>query len=384
MTTAGSVAILVLVVVIIAVASRRAHEIRSSRAEGLVWIWLGATGLAVLLTLPPIAAAMTSVGFQGLNALVINLLAVVAVAALVELFRTYRLDDRRATARFTLWSGGVAIVAMLGFFACAHSSLVAGIPLWEQKSPWLFGYWCAYAGFALLSVSRIGRVAWTVQRNARPGVLRTSMRMMLVAVGWVFTACGLLVLDSLIYSSKALEALLVPVTMVAVAFAIASLTWPSLSRTHRMRNLRSRLLARRLEPLWRELVGNRPEYVLARADGHSPEIVFSRMLVEISDCVAELALRQRSPDMTQSRKLAGLRFPQYRAWQIEASAVAAWIAARSHKVDSVDLPGSPASEVPGPATADWADQEGYWVAAADAVRRREGPSVLRTALPVWP
>lgn len=253
----------------------RYSTIRAARTRTVVWVWVAATLLAVTLTLPPIAKFMSAPGRQGTNALVVNLLAVVALTALVEVFRVVSLgaeDAARGSRSRYLISASGAAAMLVGFWFARPYFIDGQVPLWAQPpTPGLLLYWLAFGFVAVSAFTRIGIVAWRVERSSPPSVLRLAMRVMLLSVSLSGASAlsGLICLatpfDSVLHkrSAELVMAFLVFATLVA----FVSFLLPWFCNTNFGNRLYERSVVRRLRPLWKTLSDSNPQ---VRLDVASP------------------------------------------------------------------------------------------------------------------
>ncbi|MFA7266922.1 MAG: MAB_1171c family putative transporter [Candidatus Nanopelagicales bacterium] len=310
----------------------RFSTIRAARTRTVVWVWVAATLFAVTLTLPPIAKFMSAPGRQGTNALVVNLLAVVALTALVEVFRVVSLgaEDAARGSRLRYLMSACGAAAMLAGFWFARPYFIDGqVPLWAQPpTPGLLMYWLAFGFVAVSAFTRIGIVAWRVERSSPPSVLRLSMRVMLLSVSLSGASAlsGLICLatpfDSVLHkrSAELVMAFLVFATLVA----FVSFLLPWFCNTHFGNRLYERSVVRRLRPLWKTLSDSNPQVRLDVAspetNDRDPTVELVRLVVEIHDSFRILNRNLPRDALESAEELAR----DYRPVTRDAIAAAAW------------------------------------------------------------
>ena len=313
----------------------RFSTIRAARTRTVVWVWVAATLLAVTLTLPPIAKFMSAPGRQGTNALVVNLLAVVALTALVEVFRVVSLgaEDaaRGSRSRYLISASGSAAM-LVGFWFARPYFIDGQVPLWAQPpTPGLLLYWLAFGFVAVSAFTRIGIVAWRVERSSPPSVLRLAMRVMLLSVSLSGASAlsGLICLatpfDSVLHkrSAELVMAFLVFATLVA----FVSFLLPWFCNTNFGNRLYERSVVRRLRPLWKTLSDSNPQVRLDVAspvtNDRDPTVELVRLVVEIHDSLRILNRYLPSGALEVAEEQAR----KYRPVTRDAIAAAAWILA---------------------------------------------------------
>lgn len=313
----------------------RFSTIRAARTRTVVWVWVAATLLAVTLTLPPIAKFMSAPGRQGTNALVVNLLAVVALTALVEVFRVVSLgaeDAARGSRSRYLISASGAAAMLVGFWFARPYFIDGQVPLWAQPpTPGLLLYWLAFGFVAVSAFTRIGIVAWRVERSSPPSVLRLAMRVMLLSVSLSGASAlsGLICLatpfDSVLHkrSAELVMAFLVFATLVA----FVSFLLPWFCNTNFGNRLYERSVVRRLRPLWKTLSDSNPQVRLDVAspvtNDRDPTVELVRLVVEIHDSLR--ILNRYLP--SDALEVAEEQARKYRPVTRDAIAAAAWILA---------------------------------------------------------
>lgn len=313
----------------------RFSTIRAARTRTVVWVWVAATLLAVTLTLPPIAKFMSAPGRQGTNALVVNLLAVVALTALVEVFRVVSLgaeDPARGSRSRYLISASGAAAMLVGFWFARPYFIDGQVPLWAQPpTPGLLLYWLAFGFVAVSAFTRIGIVAWRVERSSPPSVLRLAMRVMLLSVSLSGASAlsGLICLatpfDSVLHkrSAELVMAFLVFATLVA----FVSFLLPWFCNTNFGNRLYERSVVRRLRPLWKTLSDSNPQVRLDVAspvtNDRDPTVELVRLVVEIHDSLR--ILNRYLP--SDALEVAEEQARKYRPVTRDAIAAAAWILA---------------------------------------------------------
>lgn len=313
----------------------RFSTIRAARTRTVVWVWVAATLLAVTLTLPPIAKFMSAPGRQGTNALVVNLLAVVALTALVEVFRVVSLgaeDAARGSRSRYLISASGAAAMLVGFWFARPYFIDGQVPLWAQPpTPGLLLYWLAFGFVAVSAFTRIGIVAWRVERSSPPSVLRLAMRVMLLSVSLSGASAlsGLICLatpfDSVLHkrSAELVMAFLVFATLVA----FVSFLLPWFCNTNFGNRLYERSVVRRLRPLWKTLSDSNPQVRLDVAspvtNDRDPTVELVRLVVEIHDSLRILNRYLPSGALEVAEEQAR----KYRPVTRDAIAAAAWILA---------------------------------------------------------
>ena len=313
----------------------RFSTIRAARTRTVVWVWVADTLLAVTLTLPPIAKFMSAPGRQGTNALVVNLLAVVALTALVEVFRVVSLGAENAArgsrSRYLISASGAA-AGLVGFWFAPPSFIDGHVPLWAQPpTPGLLLYWLAFGFVAVSAFTRIGIVAWRVERSSPPSVLRLAMRVMLLSVSLSGASAlsGLICLatpfDSVLHkrSAELVMAFLVFATLVA----FVSFLLPWFCNTNFGNRLYERSVVRRLRPLWKTLSDSNPQVRLDVAspvtNDRDPTVELVRLVVEIHDSLR--ILNRYLP--SDALEVAEEQARKYRPVTRDAIAAAAWILA---------------------------------------------------------
>ena len=313
----------------------RFSTIRAARTRTVVWVWVADTLLAVTLTLPPIAKFMSAPGRQGTNALVVNLLAVVALTALVEVFRVVSLgaeDAARGSRSRYLISASGAAAMLVGFWFARPYFIDGQVPLWAQPpTPGLLLYWLAFGFVAVSAFTRIGIVAWRVERSSPPSVLRLAMRVMLLSVSLSGASAlsGLICLatpfDSVLHkrSAELVMAFLVFATLVA----FVSFLLPWFCNTNFGNRLYERSVVRRLRPLWKTLSDSNPQVRLDVAspvtNDRDPTVELVRLVVEIHDSLR--ILNRYLP--SDALEVAEEQARKYRPVTRDAIAAAAWILA---------------------------------------------------------
>lgn len=383
MELALAIALLVVAAIVCFGVWARFSTIRAARTRTVIWVWVAATLFAVTLTLPPIAKFMSAPGRQGTNALVVNLLAVVALTALVEVFRVVSLgpDEAKRGARPRYLASALgALVMLVGFWFARPYFIDGQVPLWAQPpTPGLLTYWLAFGFVAMSAFSRIGIVAWRVERSSPPSVLRLSMRVMLLSVSLSAASAfsGLICLatpfDSVIHKRSA--ELVMAFLVFATLFAFVSFLLPWFCNTRFGNGLYERSVIRRLRPLWQTLSDSNPQVRLAvsspTADQRDPAVELVRMVVEIHDSLRILNRYLPGDALELAEEFA----VKYRPVARDAIAAAGWIlAGRALRFDDAMSPRAGSGRTPGRSSTLDGETE-FFLQVAHAIERAPAKAI---------